>query len=106
MEYEIQFAPSAIRDLKKIDGNPLRRVVDAIEALADDPRPPGCTKLTNEDNYWRIRVGQYRVIYQIADDRLIVLVVRIAHRRDVIPRVGRRGIEPRTPGFSVLCSTN
>ncbi len=83
MEYEIQFAPAAVRDLKRIQGNPLRRITDAIETLADDPRPAGCAKLAGDDDFWRIRVGQYRVVYQIEDDRLIVLVVRVAHRRDV-----------------------
>jgi len=58
-------------------------VTEALAVLRDDPRPPGCVKLTGADDLWRIRVGQYRVVYTIRDDELLVLVVRVAHRRDV-----------------------
>ncbi len=58
------------------------RVVAKLEDLSDNPRPPGCKKLKGEDNLWRIRVGDYRVVFAIYDDVLFVLVARIAHRRE------------------------
>lgn len=63
---------------------PARRRVDAaILALADNPRPNGCRKLAGEEGQWRIRVGDFRVIYQVRDAVLLVLVVRVGHRREV-----------------------
>jgi mRNA interferase RelE/StbE len=60
-----------------------RRIREAIEALAVDPRPPGCRKLEGRENAWRVRVGTWRVIYQIEEDRVVVLVVRVAPRGEV-----------------------
>ncbi len=60
-----------------------RRIAAAIDRLAVDPRPSGVRKLTGADNLWRIRVGDYRIVYEIEDDRLVVLIVRIGHRRDI-----------------------
>lgn len=60
----------------------LRRVLHRIEMLAEDPRPPDCEKLTGQDRY-RIRQGQYRIVYSIQDKELIVIVVKIAYRKDV-----------------------
>lgn len=54
--------------------------------LADDPRPTGVVKLAGDDNLWRIRIGNYRVVYEIYDDQLIVLVLRVAHRKDIYRR--------------------
>ncbi len=59
-----------------------RRVLMAIKALADSPRPPSATKLRGED-LWRIRVGDYRVVYAVEDQRLVVTIVRVGHRREV-----------------------
>ncbi len=59
-----------------------KRIVRALEQLETDPRPPGVRKLQGEDNLWRLRVGDHRVIYTIENDRLLVLVVRVANRRD------------------------
>jgi mRNA interferase RelE/StbE len=59
------------------------RIVETLEELRKDPRPSGYVKLKGEDNLWRIRVGQYRVVYAIEDDVLTVLVVRVSHRKDV-----------------------
>lgn len=60
-----------------------RRIRDAILRRADDPRPPGCRKLEGRENEWRVRVGTWRVIYQIEEDRVVVLVVRVAPRGEV-----------------------
>jgi mRNA interferase RelE/StbE len=54
-----------------------------LTPLADNPRPPGCVKLAGQENLFRVRVGHYRIVYQIVDDRLIVVVILVAHRRDV-----------------------
>ncbi len=54
-----------------------------LRALAEDPRPRGCKKLAGREDIWRVRVGDYRVLYQILDDALLVLVVRVRHRKDV-----------------------
>ena len=59
-----------------------RRLGRAIDTLGMNPRPPGCIKLTGEDNVWRVRVGDYRILYEILDQRLSILVIRIADRRD------------------------
>jgi mRNA interferase RelE/StbE len=61
----------------------LQRVRAAIDLLAEQPRPPGCRALTGESDAYRVRVGDYRMVYEVIDDRLIVHVVRVGHRRDV-----------------------
>jgi mRNA interferase RelE/StbE len=68
----------AIKDMRLA-----RRIRGAIEALAEDPRPPGCRKLEGRENAWRVRVGTLRVIYQIEEERLVVLVVRVAPKGEV-----------------------
>ncbi len=83
MKYAIQFRASVKRDMRGLDRQTARRIDAAIMALADDPRPAGSVKLSGESGLWRIRVGNYRVIYEIQDRRLIVLVVSAAHRREV-----------------------
>jgi len=81
--YSVLLSPSAERDLGALDKPGQRRVVARIEALAENPRPAGVTKLRGVANAWRIRVGDYRVLYTIEDGRLVVLVVKIGHRREV-----------------------
>ena len=81
--YRIHFAGRAERAFRKLSPDVQRRLDPAILALADNPRPPGCLKLSGADSLWRIRVGDYRIVYSIHDDRLLVLVVRVAHRKDV-----------------------
>ncbi len=83
MPYQIIIRPTAEKSLDKIPLPARRRIADALEALRGDPRPAGVVKLTGDENLWRIRVGNYRVVYEIHDDRLIVLVLRVAHRKDV-----------------------
>ena len=60
-----------------------RRIRAATDALADDPRPPGCRKLEGREDQWRVRVGTWRVIYEIEEDRVVVLIVRVAPRGEV-----------------------
>ena len=80
--YELQILRRAQRSLARLPEREYERVRDAIRTLADEPRPPGCRKLTGRDG-WRIRIGQYRVIYEIDDAARIVTVLDIGHRRDV-----------------------
>ena len=83
MAYSVELRPSARRELLNLPRRDQIRLIRAMDALSDAPRPPGVKKLTGLDDLYRIRVGDYRVIYQIQDDRLVVLVVRIGHRKDV-----------------------
>jgi mRNA interferase RelE/StbE len=80
--YELLLRPSVEKDLKKIPTTDLRKILARIEALREDPRPPGCVKLSGED-YYRVRQGNYRIVYEIEDDKLIVIVVKVGHRRDI-----------------------
>jgi mRNA interferase RelE/StbE len=81
--FEILVERGAEKDLRRLS-NPIHdRIIRAMSALAKNPRPPGCRKLSGGENDWRIRVGDYRVIYQIADADQIVRVNRVRHRREV-----------------------
>ncbi len=81
--YEILIAPTAARALRRLDRPVRRRIAAAIDRLATDPRPSGVRKLVGSDNLWRTRVGDYRIVYEIRDDKLVVTVVRVGHRRDI-----------------------
>ena len=81
--YRVEIKRSAQKALDALDRSLRARIATAIEALGQDPRPPRATKLRAEDIAWRIRVGDYRIVYEIQDDYLIVLVVRIGHRREI-----------------------
>lgn len=81
--YRIEVSRSAAKDLRKIDRQWIPKILTAIESLESDPRPAGCKKLAGSDHTYRIRIGDFRVIYDVHDDTLIILVVRIRHRRDV-----------------------
>ena len=83
MPYEISYVPSAAKAIRKLDRSAARRLLGAIEALAADPRPPGCIQLKGGGGEFRIRVGDYRVVYDIQNDELVVLVLRVGHRREV-----------------------
>ncbi|MGH3916720.1 MAG: type II toxin-antitoxin system RelE family toxin [Pseudonocardiaceae bacterium] len=83
MTYRVTLAPSAKRQLRKFDPQVRRRIQAAIELLADEPRPPVATRLVGGEGEWRVRTGDYRIVYEIHDDELIVLVLRVGHRRDI-----------------------
>lgn len=82
MSYAVTILRSAQKQLAKVDSQSRSRIASALHALAENPRPPDCKKLVGRPA-WRIRVGTYRVIYEIQDKELIVLVVTIGHRREV-----------------------
>jgi mRNA interferase RelE/StbE len=81
--YRVFLERAAEKDLKRLSSEVHDRVIIAIRGLASDPRPPGCRKLAGSRHDWRIRVGDYRVVYEIADEIRIVRVNRVRHRRDV-----------------------
>ena len=84
--YKVELAPHALRSLRKLE-RPLQvRIAHAIDSLAADPRPHGAVKLSGEDDLYRIRTGDYRIIYSVVDRVLTVLVIAIGHRRDVYRR--------------------
>jgi mRNA interferase RelE/StbE len=81
-EYSVGFARSARRELEGLETEVARRIIKRIEGLASNPRPPGCVKLQGADNLWRIRVGEYRVIYSIDDRARIIDISTVRHRSD------------------------
>lgn len=81
--YEIFYERTVLKTLKKLDRSVAQRILTAVEGLAVEPRPVGSIKLSGGDGERRIRVGDYRIIYRVHDDRLVVVVVRAAHRREV-----------------------
>ena len=83
--YSVLITRSASKELERVPTKDRQRIVERIRQLADNPRPAGCEKLTGEDKY-RLRQGDYRILYEIIDDELIVSVVRIGNRREVYKR--------------------
>ena len=81
--YRVFLERAAERDLRRLPPRLHSRVIMAIQALADEPRPGGCRKLTRSDRDWRIRVGDYRIVYEIDDAAREVGVNRVRHRREV-----------------------
>ena len=82
-DYAVTFARSARKELEALEPPLAARIVGRIEALAKDPRPAGARKLQGAQRLWRIRIGDYRVVYNVDDRQQIVDVVRVRHRRDV-----------------------
>jgi mRNA interferase RelE/StbE len=81
--YTVEFERSARKDLDRLDQQVRARILRKIAALTGDPRPAGVVRLSGRHDMWRIRVGDYRVIYEITDDRLIVTIIRVAGRGSV-----------------------
>ena len=80
--YRLQIKQSAAKELEAVPLKDRRRIVRRIEALAKDPRPPGCEKLSGQEKY-RVRQGDYRILLAVDDEQLNVVVVKIGHRRDI-----------------------
>jgi mRNA interferase RelE/StbE len=80
--YRIVFKKSVAKDLRPIPKKDVQRILKRIDGLADDPRPAGAEKLSGDEKY-RIRQGNYRILYAIEDDIITVTIVKVAHRRDV-----------------------
>lgn len=81
-KYSISFKASVAKDLRAIPKPDVARILRCINTLAEDPRADGCIKLTGHDCY-RVRQGLYRIVYEIHDDRLVVLVIKVGHRSSI-----------------------
>lgn len=86
MTYSVTLAPAVARKLRKLDPQVRRRIQAAIELLASEPRPPASPRLVGGGGEWRVRTGDYRIVYEIEDDRLLVLVLSVGHRREIYNR--------------------
>jgi len=80
--YDIKVKKSAEKELSKIPKKDLMKILDKIQALAEEPHPVGSIKLTNDEKY-RIRVGNYRILYQIENHLLTIVVVKVGHRKEI-----------------------
>ena len=80
--YNLFFKKSVQKDFDAIPKKDLTKILNRIEALAENPRPPGCEKLTGQDRY-RLRQGRYRILYSVQDDELTVWIVKVAHRKHI-----------------------
>jgi len=80
--YRVFFKKSVEKDFGSIPKKDVKKIVNRIKALEEDPRPQGCEKLTGQERY-RLRQGRYRIVYSIQDDKLTVWVVKVGHRKDI-----------------------
>ena len=81
-EYSVFFRKSVEKDLSSIPKKDVWRILTRIKSLENDPRPPGCEKLTGQERY-RLRQGRYRIVYSIQDDELTIWIVTVGHRKDI-----------------------
>ena len=81
-KYNISFKRSVSKDLRRIKKNDVKRILARIDELADNPRGAGCTKLSAQERY-RVRIGLYRIIYEIQDGNLTIMVVKVGHRSNI-----------------------
>jgi mRNA interferase RelE/StbE len=84
--HRVDLARRVVKVLASLPRREQQRIRAAVDLLADQPRPPGCVAMVGEPHAYRVRVGDYRIVYEVFDDRLVVQVVRIWHRRDVYRR--------------------
>jgi mRNA interferase RelE/StbE len=83
VSFQIEWKASASRELKRLDRSIVPRILEAVEHLAQNPFPQGCRKLKGSGDNYRIRVGDYRVVYEIVAERLLIEIIRVRHRKDV-----------------------
>jgi mRNA interferase RelE/StbE len=81
--YQIEWKSSAEKELRKLPPEMIQRVFQKVELLAENPFPSGCRKVVGSEQTWRIRIGDYRVIYNVFSSVLVIEIVRVAHRKDV-----------------------
>jgi mRNA interferase RelE/StbE len=85
--YTIEFRPAVLKSLKRLPKKDLRRVKKSIDALSKNLPDPATTKLKGNNPFHRVRSGSYRIVYQIEEERLVILVVKVGHRKDVYKRL-------------------
>jgi len=83
MRYSLEFTASALREFCALDRQMRRRITEKVTVLCDDPFPSGSKKLKGQADHFRIRVGDYRVVYRVDGKRVVIVIVRIGHRREV-----------------------
>lgn len=81
--YKIKFSKGSVKDIKKLPKTTVERILYKIFSLAANPTPPGCRKLAGTENSWRVRVGNYRILYTVENDILLIEIIKIRHRKDV-----------------------
>ena len=81
--YQVEFLPRALRQLRKLSGSVQHRILQQADELAVDPRPRGVEKLRGKEDQYRVRVGDYRILYEVTDEKLLVCVVKVGHRREI-----------------------
>ena len=81
--YTVEISRQAVKAIARLERADQLRIRAAIDLLAGEPRPPGCVKLAGEVSAYRVRVSDYRIVYDVIDDRLVIHVVRVGHRRDI-----------------------
>jgi mRNA interferase RelE/StbE len=81
--YAVEFKTKAVKELNKLPGKAVYKISVEIEQLAFNPYPTGCKKLAGSEHSYRIRIGDYRVIYMVFDDKLVIQVIKIGHRKDI-----------------------
>jgi len=86
--YRVEIAPAARRQIKRLKKAVQERIISSVDALGEEPRPAGIKKLSGAKELYRVREGDYRIIYQVQDEVLLVLVVKVGHRRDVYRKIG------------------
>ncbi|MDP9195921.1 MAG: type II toxin-antitoxin system RelE/ParE family toxin [Pseudomonadota bacterium] len=87
--YQVTLTPSARRDLLRLDFSIQKRIVNGLEKLARNPIPAGVEKLSGAERFWRIRIGDYRIVYAVDEDHRLVIAAIIRHRKDVYKDLGK-----------------
>ena len=87
MGYSVEFRPAVLKRLKRLPRKDLRRIKKRIDDLSENLPNPATTKMKGSNSFHKIRMGDYRIIYEIHEDRLVILVVKIGHRKDVYKRL-------------------
>ena len=82
VNYKIEIKKSAAKEISKLPKEAVKRIVEKIQTLSDEPRPNGCKKLSGDEKY-RIRVGVYRILYSIMDEKLVIFIVKVGHRKEI-----------------------
>ena len=83
MRYAVEVSPAAGRQIRKLERNTQKRILVRIDKLEEDPRPRDASKLQSPEEFYRVRVGDYRIVYSVEDDRLLVLIVKVGDRKEV-----------------------
>ncbi|MBW2650912.1 MAG: type II toxin-antitoxin system RelE/ParE family toxin [Deltaproteobacteria bacterium] len=87
MRYSIEFRPAVLKSMKRLPKRDLRRIKKKVDDLAENLPDPATTKMKGNNTFHKIRVGDYRIVYEIHQDRLVILVVKVGHRKDVYTRL-------------------